>query len=487
MHPIDNLLTLCDAALMVEKRDAAMSRNQKNNLKIRCKQSREPEETFDNKLLFSTQTVKRCKGKLPSKIESIFYENTSDELNKKFSYRCTYSPTECSVVVKSYGSETKALSLIQNHIIEHIKNEPDAGFRRILNPPPPMWPLTFLETALLRGSNSGQLTSQEPAEKDESKVDILQFEHDYAKRGDEPPVRNSEDEWKRKKRVKVNAAHDKSNLQFLDRCLRGQSYIMPSCVPTGPFPFVHHPDSLEPAAVVEFYSSGEPVDMIEPAYIPSCELTRIVFKKKLQSLANKRKPKVFQAVEEVRSVLECVENRVACKPTALCAEQKDALVPHKGIENSENMEAVAKRNILMLTQQRKKRRCRDKPSVYICEICNKHFTANTSLTYHYMGHLKIKPFSCKICFRTFTRRHSLKYHMMIHNGKNRFECSVCEKQFRHPSHYKEHLRKHTGEEPYSCKFCSNNFKTRNSFKRHLRMQHQKLLTSNGIIPICEDN
>lgn len=126
-----------------------------------------------------------------------------------------------------------------------------------------------------------------------------------------------------------------------------------------------------------------------------------------------------------------------------------------------------------------------------CRICNREFTAPTSLIVHYRSHAGklalcygpipdglqchsdkvakirdiqslgwfllhrmvasnclwadyknhaffsgIKPFTCPICLTSFTRRHSLKYHMLCHSGQARFKCNICERLFRHSGHYK---------------------------------------------------
>ncbi|CAL1269922.1 unnamed protein product [Larinioides sclopetarius] len=541
---INPLMTLCVAASILEEREASASQKPSPAVEEKHGKSngldfvRKFKENYEVKVKLAANTDFRSHTtKIPNHLVAEYIENTSDELRKRFSYKCTYSPNTCSEVVESYGSEVKAFSEMKQHIYNyHILGETFADFMKrkqvtssidkMLRPldetsrimskySKRICSAKTVETVSERVSNRGKSVLAEPTDKDESvqaplstyfrddndgtdfndTADTLmfgQFEHDYAKNIDElsttrPPVHEAG--LNKNQRGKFDVAYDKWVLSHLSRHINGDSYLTPPVVPTAPFPFVHDPAPPEPVLVVELHSNGNPVDLVEPTFFKS-STSRISSKKAVENKASKKKTKFSRMVNAPRSVLECVENRVTCKSDVL-SDQRDALVPNNSIENSENVEKsiheIAWKNIRILSQQRRKRKYRDKPSVYICEICNKHFTANTSLTYHYLGHLKIKPFKCHICCRTFTRRHSLKYHMMIHANKNRFQCSTCKRLFRHPSHYKEHLRKHTGEEPYPCKFCSNKFKTRNSFKRHLKMQHQKILTSNGIVPIHNDS
>ncbi|KAF8773598.1 Zinc finger and BTB domain-containing protein like [Argiope bruennichi] len=479
---------------------------------------------------------------IPTTLLSHFFENISDELCRRFKYRCTFSPT-CSKVIESYGNEMKGVLEMKKHLINHHflkdslsdiekrtkqdNNKSSCNKTKFLNlimskrfsrneaTKDSLKPSKKLKSIKSDwqypqvGSNGINSVLQEPVLSDENapvsldtdfeadestdlppeKITIKygQFEHDYAKNIDADQFSNTNLRETGQNKI-LRRKNDISYKFDLNEYLKRESFLVPPMIHTPRFPFVYTPCPLEAAWVVEFQSNGNPTNFMKPFFIqPST--SRISPKKPIERISRKR-VKIVATNSTSRSVLECVENRVACKSNAL-SEQKDALVPDHSIENSENVEKsiheIAWRNIRILSQQRRKRKYRDKPTVYVCEICKKQFTANTSLTYHYLGHLKIKPFKCHICYRTFTRRHSLKYHMMIHANKNRFQCPTCKRLFRHPSHYKEHLRKHTGEEPFSCKFCSNKFKTRNSFKRHLKMQHQKLLTSNGIVPIRNDS
>jgi uncharacterized Zn-finger protein len=59
-------------------------------------------------------------------------------------------------------------------------------------------------------------------------------------------------------------------------------------------------------------------------------------------------------------------------------------------------------------------------------------------------------FVCDVCKKSFTRQSTLKVQLCIHNGVHPFPCDMRKKRFTEHSHLNRHLRKHTDERPYSC-------------------------------------
>lgn len=49
-----------------------------------------------------------------------FSEMTSDELTKKYSYKCLLLPEKCTMTFKSFGNEKKACEKIKSHLISHV-------------------------------------------------------------------------------------------------------------------------------------------------------------------------------------------------------------------------------------------------------------------------------------------------------------------------------------------------------------------------------
>ncbi|XP_054717330.1 zinc finger protein 732-like [Uloborus diversus] len=49
-----------------------------------------------------------------------FSEMKSDELTKKYSYKCMLIPEKCTVVYKSFGNEKKAFDKIKDHLLHHV-------------------------------------------------------------------------------------------------------------------------------------------------------------------------------------------------------------------------------------------------------------------------------------------------------------------------------------------------------------------------------
>ena len=108
-------------------------------------------------------------------------------------------------------------------------------------------------------------------------------------------------------------------------------------------------------------------------------------------------------------------------------------------------------------------------SQFLCNLCNKTFTRNTSLQIHlerhrskYLFYLfcwKIKLFEemkahkCDTCPKTFTTRQDLKIHQSRHTNSALFKCHTCARTYKSKSAVVKHMRTHSLVKQYLCPYC----------------------------------
>ncbi|GIY25514.1 hypothetical protein CEXT_807531 [Caerostris extrusa] len=394
----------------------------------------------------------------------------SDEFKKKFTYKCMFS-SSCNNIFESYGSERKAYNDMKSHLAIHLESitsdapfNTKSGMRRRDSSKEGMNSFDYQD-----GIESSKRTKRKSNSRKENALTISQMvknirhEHDYT-----IPRRRKK---RSKKSIKSIKSPNETSANFsLDELLKkSDNGVIENCILTPAFPCIY--DTFDVAALCVVSDSEQVITTM-------CKNASVDINSTSSS------EKFIECVDAVEPVLESVENvkikTVTTKPIISKCKYS--------IENSENIQQFERELAVDLISKLKAKKGKKKKGPLICEICIKKnnlrkFTAVATLMYHYRSHAGIKPFLCNICKCKFTRRHTLNYHISIHEGKCRFTCAYCGREFRHPSHFKEHLRRHTGETPYCCINCKSKFKTRNTFKRHLKMQHQKLLTANGIMDI----
>jgi len=81
------------------------------------------------------------------------------------------------------------------------------------------------------------------------------------------------------------------------------------------------------------------------------------------------------------------------------------------------------------------------------------------------------PYKCDICDKSFQKQSSLTRHKYEHTGKRPHHCTECGKSFKHKHHLIEHQRLHSGEKPYQCDKCGKRFSHSGSYSQHMNHRY----------------
>lgn len=77
-----------------------------------------------------------------------------------------------------------------------------------------------------------------------------------------------------------------------------------------------------------------------------------------------------------------------------------------------------------------------------------------------------RPFACELCNKTFGHEISLTQHRAVHSAEKVFECKQCGKAFKRSSTLSTHLLIHSDTRPYPCQFCGKRFHQKSDMKKH---------------------
>eukprot|EP00057_Strongylocentrotus_purpuratus_P003089 XP_003725893.2 PREDICTED: zinc finger protein 616-like [Strongylocentrotus purpuratus] len=114
---------------------------------------------------------------------------------------------------------------------------------------------------------------------------------------------------------------------------------------------------------------------------------------------------------------------------------------------------------------------------FVCELCGRMYSSNSSLLRHKQSHLISKPHNCHFCDKSYSRGPLLREHIQFaHSGEHRaHQCTFCEKSFPNATRLDLHVRIHTQDKPFKCAVCQKGFTDSSNLRRHER-SHKGLRT-----------
>lgn len=105
--------------------------------------------------------------------------------------------------------------------------------------------------------------------------------------------------------------------------------------------------------------------------------------------------------------------------------------------------------------------------VFSCIKCDKIFNTPHGLEVHVRrSHSGKRPFACELCNKTFGHEVSLTQHRAVHTTEKTFECKQCGKSFKRSSTLSTHLLIHSDTRPYPCQYCGKRFHQKSDMKKH---------------------
>ena len=109
---------------------------------------------------------------------------------------------------------------------------------------------------------------------------------------------------------------------------------------------------------------------------------------------------------------------------------------------------------------------------YACNLCEKQFTTQASLTTHIQSKHEGVKYACNQCDYQATRQDSLAKHIQYKHEGVKYDCNQWDYQATTPSNLTIHIQaKHEGVK-HACNQCGKQFTMQKSLTRHIQSKHE---------------
>ncbi|XP_023717257.1 zinc finger protein 629-like isoform X2 [Cryptotermes secundus] len=109
-----------------------------------------------------------------------------------------------------------------------------------------------------------------------------------------------------------------------------------------------------------------------------------------------------------------------------------------------------------------------------CRICGIVCTS-AEFKEHAMSHMidesGNKKYTCPVCDKSYSAKSSVRRHVLSHNAVKPYECSVCDRSFSDRSNLMKHEQRHSGLKPYACDLCKTAYADNSYLLKHVRNCH----------------
>lgn len=103
-----------------------------------------------------------------------------------------------------------------------------------------------------------------------------------------------------------------------------------------------------------------------------------------------------------------------------------------------------------------------------CPKCPREYNSATSLWKHKLSHnQRIKTYLCEQCGKEFSNKCRLRCHLLTHSALKTFVCHVCGKGFNSYNNLYQHKWTHSDVRRFTCDKCGKSFRIRNHLRQHL--------------------
>ncbi|CAG9830342.1 unnamed protein product [Diabrotica balteata] len=110
---------------------------------------------------------------------------------------------------------------------------------------------------------------------------------------------------------------------------------------------------------------------------------------------------------------------------------------------------------------------------YICHICGKQNSCQTSMTRHLASHLQNKPYTCNFCSFATKLKTLLKVHTSRKHSSEKCMCDICENWFKSKFSLKRHQKRMHHPKKYRCNHCGKQFREKFNLTQHVQSKHSK--------------